>query len=188
MLDAAGRLFRGKGYEATSLQDLMEATGLGKGSLYGAFGDKHRLYLLTFDIYCEDVPAASRATLADPGRAVDSIRAALLGVSEVPPGAPDRLTCFLAQATAELADRDPEVASRALAAFTTLEELLIDAVRRAQSEGDVDPAADAEDLGGLLLAAHRGAEALAEAGVDPARLRRVAEAAMAALPAPSRGV
>jgi TetR/AcrR family transcriptional repressor of nem operon len=45
VVTAARDQFWSAGYAGTSLEDLTEATGLGRGSLYGAFGDKHALYL-----------------------------------------------------------------------------------------------------------------------------------------------
>ena len=43
------------GYAATSLDDLVKATGLSKGSIYNTFCDKHTLYLRTFERYCDDI-------------------------------------------------------------------------------------------------------------------------------------
>ena len=51
---AARDRFWGGGYAATSVDDLTAATGLGKGSLYGAFGDKHGLFVRALDGYCVD--------------------------------------------------------------------------------------------------------------------------------------
>ena len=44
-----------RGYAATSVDDLTSVTGLGKGSLYGAFGDKHGLFLRALDDYISAV-------------------------------------------------------------------------------------------------------------------------------------
>ena len=52
VIAAARDQFWSAGYAGTSLDDLTEATGLGRGSLYGAFGDKHELYLRALDDYC----------------------------------------------------------------------------------------------------------------------------------------
>ena len=61
-------------------------------------------------------------------------------------------------------------------------EELLDSCRRlveqAQRAGHVDPAADAEVLGGLIVTTHRGIEALAKAGVDTKTLNRIADAAI----------
>ena len=49
--EALTRVFWEKGYEATTMQDLVDATGLLKGSLYGAFGDKQALYMIALAHY-----------------------------------------------------------------------------------------------------------------------------------------
>ncbi|MGB1215804.1 MAG: TetR/AcrR family transcriptional regulator, partial [Pikeienuella sp.] len=43
--DKAAAVFWAKGYEATSISDLVAAMGINKGSLYNAFGDKRRLFI-----------------------------------------------------------------------------------------------------------------------------------------------
>ena len=48
VVEAARDQFWNRGYAATSVDDLTAATGLGKGSLYGAFGDKHSLLCLLY--------------------------------------------------------------------------------------------------------------------------------------------
>ncbi|GIF76262.1 TetR/AcrR family transcriptional regulator [Asanoa siamensis] len=52
-LAAAMRTFWERGYDGTSLTDLTSATGVGRQSLYLAFGDKQRLYLAALDRYRE---------------------------------------------------------------------------------------------------------------------------------------
>ncbi len=64
---AARDEFWTRGYAATSVDDLTAATGLGKGSLYGAFGDKHDLYLRTLDDYITSSLDDVAAQLREPG-------------------------------------------------------------------------------------------------------------------------
>ncbi|CAM3035818.1 TetR family transcriptional regulator C-terminal domain-containing protein [Dermacoccus abyssi] len=84
----------------------------------------------------------------------------------------DRRGCLLARATAELAWEDDAVAARSLAAYEVLLGSCRRLVEQAQQAGLVDPTADAEALGGFVLATHRGLEALAKAGTDAATMRR----------------
>jgi TetR/AcrR family transcriptional repressor of nem operon len=72
-LDAAMAVFRARGYHASSLADLMTATGLAKASLYGAFGDKHSLFATVLRRYVEQRVALLAADLASsrsPGKAL----------------------------------------------------------------------------------------------------------------------
>ena len=174
VVKAAGERFWTTGYCGTSLDDLLDATGLGRGSLYNSFGDKHGLYLHAFDAYCRDVVGATAAALEGPDAgAATRLRALLNGL----PGAYDSGTapapraCFLAKATAEMAARDGEVAARARRAFADLERILVDAVTAAQRTGDIAATLDPRASARHILATMRGIEALAEAGVDQAMLR-----------------
>ena len=172
---AARRQFTETGYHGTSVEDLSRATGLSKGSLYGAFGDKGTLFQRIFDEYCTAAEESAAAVVEGPeDQALDRLRDWLLAPLEHV----DRRGCLLARATAELAWEDDAVAVRSLAAYETLLDSCRLLVEQAQRAGLVDPAADAEALGGVVLATHRGLEALAKAGMDVGTMKRIAGAAV----------
>ena len=74
------------------------------------------------------------------------------------------------------------MATRAQRAFAALARTYTQAIEAAQRAGDIDPDAAADALGYLLLAIHRGTEALGRGGADEAHLRALVEAALAGLP------
>src|SRR4051812_18827446 len=95
-------LFWAKGYAATSLDDLTAAMGIGRGSLYNAFGDKHALFLEALDRYRADRLGQLRRVLEAAPSARAGVAAALRGTvgalwSEAP-----RRGCLLANSAAEL--------------------------------------------------------------------------------------
>jgi len=182
VLRAARAAFRAKGYAGTSLQDLMDATGLGKGSLYAAFGDKRGLYLRVLGQYAGQGVTDVDAALHGPEPARAALRAYLLDMAH---GSVSGPSCLLASSTAELAATDTDVKACVGQTFQALEASLVEAVRRAQDEGDVDPAADPQALGGMLLAVARGMEALGHGGASEETLVRTAEAAIGSLPRPA---
>ncbi|MGI3781745.1 MAG: TetR/AcrR family transcriptional regulator [Janthinobacterium lividum] len=172
---AARRQFNQTGYHGTSVDDLSRATGLSKGSLYGAFGDKEALFQRVFDEYCASSDEGAAARVEGPeDQALDRLRAWLRS----PEGPTDRRGCLLAKATAELAWENDAIASRSLAAYETLFDSCRQLVEQAQRAGHLDPEADPAVLGGLIVATHRGLEALAKAGVDSDALNRIATAAI----------
>lgn len=172
---AARLRFNETGYHGTSVDDLSRATGLSKGSLYGAFGDKGALFQRVFEEYCSALDESAAALIEGPEyRALDRLRDWLLSVLD----GVDRRGCLLAKATAELAWENDAVATRSLAVYQTLLDSCRRLVEQAQRAGLVDPAADAEAFGGFILATHRGLEALAKAGVDTTTMRRIAGAAV----------
>jgi AcrR family transcriptional regulator len=183
VLKAARDEFWACGYAATSIDDVATATGLGKGSLYGAFGDKHDLFLRVFDDYCTDTVNAVRAALEGPDSgAYSRLRAHVLAVARSTGNDTDRRGCLLARGTAELAGNDPVVAARAKQAFDAIEEALGSCIEGAQRAGDIDPSAEGRQLAGLILAILRGIEALGKAGKSKAALRGIADTALAVLP------
>jgi AcrR family transcriptional regulator len=185
VLRAVRDQFWATGYSGTSMDDILAATGLGKGSIYGAFGDKHRLFLRVFDDYCAAVTEAVRRALEGPDDgAYERLRAQLLAVADATAADVSLRGCLLAKGTAELAAQDPAVAARARQTFQALEELITSCVAAAQRAGDIDAGADPDGLGALLLAVLRGIEALGKGGRDPASLRSIAETALAVLPRP----
>ena len=82
-LDAALNTFWTQGYEATSMTDLMEATGLHKGSLYKAFEDKHDLFMKSLTRYLDNAWTMSQATLTEAQKPLDGLRAWLGGAAQL---------------------------------------------------------------------------------------------------------
>src|SRR5271170_4685314 len=71
VLERAMVVFWRNGYQATSIQDLVEATGVNRGSLYATFGDKRGLFLAVLDHYAEHIASPMMAELtirSDAGR------------------------------------------------------------------------------------------------------------------------
>jgi len=179
---AAQQAFWAHGYAGTSLAELTSATGLGKGSLYGAFGDKHALYVRTFDDYCTGAVAAVEAELTGDGPAFPRLVAHIRNTTESTIRDAERRGCFLAKGSAELAGQDEAVDQRVRAAFARLTELFTASIGAAQREGDLDAGVDPRRLAATLLATLRGIEALGKAGADAETLRAIAETTVDLLP------
>lgn len=176
MLLAVREEFWDKGYAATSLDDLMRASGLGKGSLYGAFGDKRSLFLRVLRDYDEANDRMLRERLAAAKRGVDFVRDFVRGPRI--DAATARRGCLLANTTAELAMSMPDVAAEARRSYEATTRVLTEALDRAQREGDVDPDADAEELARAVLAAQLGIVALGRTGMDLDELATAADCAL----------
>src|ERR1700751_2260586 len=65
-LDGAMVVFWRRGYEATSIAELVAATGINRASIYATFGDKKGLFLAVLDHYAEKVAKPLMAELSDP--------------------------------------------------------------------------------------------------------------------------
>jgi AcrR family transcriptional regulator len=77
VLDVVRDRFWTTGFDGTSTYDLMDATGMGKGSIYKAFGNKHSLYVRVFSDYCQGLVAQAREEQEDPHAVLTSPMARL---------------------------------------------------------------------------------------------------------------
>jgi len=154
------------GYTATSLDRLMEATNLGKGSLYAAFGDKRALFLRVLREYASARVAAFGDLHSRAPRAIDALRATLRPAF----GARG---CFLANCTVELSPHDAEVVALARTTFAALETIVTGTVRRAMNERDLPEATRPSELAAVILATASGLEFLGRTGIEAAAIERV---------------
>lgn len=185
VIAAARDVFWSHGYAATSVDDLSAATGLGKGSLYGAFDDKHGLFLKALGRYCTDMVASFRSELTVPdlsahARLLHHIRAqAKLFANDK-----QRNGCLMAKSAAELAATDADVAGIVERSLAEWRRELVACVGAAQREGSIDPDASPQALATAVLAFVRGLEALDKGGMKPAQIKAAAELFIGLLPRP----
>jgi len=184
VLELARDRFWATGFAGTRMDEIAEVTGLGKGSLYGAFGDKSALFHRVFDEW--NTAIVEQAALRLTGGADEGAFARLAGyvrfVAANTAADTDRRGCLLAKGAAELAQQDPVVAGRSAETMGALLALLHTEISACQRHGDIDDGADPAQLAALLLAVLRGMEAVGKAGVDPQTLTGIADTALAVLP------
>jgi TetR/AcrR family transcriptional regulator, transcriptional repressor for nem operon len=175
--------FWSHGYAGTSLDDLTEVSGLGRGSLYSAFGDKHALFIRALDEYCTTVIAdvteelrGSEACAYD--RLVDHIRR----MARTNAADSARRGCLMAKSVAELGSTDTVVVRRVKRSLDSYQSELAATISEAQRDGDIDPEANPGYLALLVLAVLRGAEALRKGGCSAADIMALAEQAIDLLP------
>ena len=177
-LERAKNLFWERGYEATSLRDLLEAMGIGQGSFYGTFGGKHALFLAALDRYQRAAEASALATLED-GSPKEAIRAVFGGMVEILAGQEEpRQGCLLANSAVELAPHDAEVGTRISRYVRLLEDAFERTVRRGQTAGEIDARRDPRKLARSLVSSSLGLRVLARTGTDRRTLEDAADAAL----------
>lgn len=180
---AAREEFWTRGYGATSVDDLTAATGLGKGSLYGAFGDKHGLFLRALDDYIDTTLDSVRAQLNDPEySAYERLTRHIRWQASSVAADKARRGCMVARTAAELGSSDDAVEDKIARVYAIWRGELADTIAEAQRDGDIDKKVDAHALSGTLLSFMRGVEALYVGGTKPAELQSAAEAMIALIP------
>ncbi|MFI6171039.1 TetR/AcrR family transcriptional regulator [Nocardia sp. NPDC051052] len=169
------------GYAATSLEDLMRVSGLGKGSLYAAFGDKRQLFLRALRSYTEGNHDHLRKALTEAPRAIDALRMLLEAPLEETTDNGTRRGCLLANSTCELGHSDPEVLAHAHRTYEATTAVIADCVSRAQDEGDLPAESDPIALARALLAAQQGIVFMSRTGLDTGTLTSTARSLAAQL-------
>jgi TetR/AcrR family transcriptional regulator, transcriptional repressor for nem operon len=178
-LDAAMELFWRKGYEAASMRELLDAMGIGRGSFYDTFGDKHDLFLSALDRFQEVRTSWVEEVLL--GEGLDGIeevfRRSLDGLFQFQP----RRGCLLANSAVELAPHDPDVAARISSYIRRTEESFQGALERARDRGEIRPEGDPRALARFLVNTLHGLRVLARAGADRETLEDTVHVALEAL-------
>jgi TetR/AcrR family transcriptional repressor of nem operon len=179
VLDSAMRQFWERGYRATSVDDLVRATGVKPGSLYAAFpGGKHALLMGSLERYSRLVVPQKLGDLERPGADIRAYFDGLVADLLSPEG---RAGCLLVNSAIENAAADPEVAAVVRGHHARLEHCftaaLSTAIRRGDIPGSVDPMARAKGL----VAASQGLMVVGKANPDEGVLRAIVDSAFAGL-------
>jgi len=156
VLDRAVDLFWRRGYEATSVQDLVDHLGISRVSLYATFGDKHTLYLLALDRYEE----RNAAGLPEDCDALEAIEALFRAAADDP----ERRGCLMVNTATELATLDAEAGAKVTAALRRAEDTFRAALERARAAGDLPLDRDPVALARFLTLAYQGVRVMAKAG------------------------
>lgn len=174
------RVFWQKGYAASSTDDLLESMGIGRQSLYNAFGDKRTLYLESLRAYQEATLEGHLSRLTEPSSALEGIRALLAGIA-VTDDAERALGCFGVGAVEEFGDTDDEVRALAADVDRRLAARITDRVEAGKAAGELDRSMDTADAVGFVQLTMTGLQVAARGGGDVASMHRAADFAVSRL-------
>ena len=151
-LDAVMQVFWRKGYEATSVADLMAATGLHKGSIYGTFGDKHSLFIQALRRYLQEMNRMEAEALKGAESPLDGLRKvghAMIDLvdddSDEPKG------CMAVNAVVEMAPHDEEVKRIMEEHVQEMRDTIIEAIVAAQDAGEITKDRPADVVAGMIM-------------------------------------
>lgn len=181
VLDAATQCFWERGYEATSVRELAEKTGLTGASLYNTFGDKRNLYRRALEHYI-DASFADRVRRLEgalpPRQAIDAFFSEIIQRSL---DDPQHKGCMLVNSALEVAPHDPEFKEIVAGVLSRIEAFFRRCARAGQRDGTITTCQSATDLGRLLLSVHIGLRVLARTRPEQALLEGAVRPALALL-------
>jgi TetR/AcrR family transcriptional regulator, transcriptional repressor for nem operon len=181
-LERATHVFWERGYEATSIDDLTQAIGIGRASLYHSFHDKRSLLTEVVTHY----QANARSTLLDflamrgTGRAIiESLLCAFATPkSEGPEG------CLCLNLGLELGEQDGELRAQILQGIQRLTDTFEALIRRGQVDGSLSKSIDATAAAHALSGATISLNAFKRMRAESQVLKNIVRVHMSLLPAP----
>ena len=179
-VESAIEVFRTRGYHGTTVEDLTTGTGLARGSLYKAFGDKHALFMAALDHYSSLSLQRLAQDLAQPGSAREAIRRALMNYAR---RVSDGLCrgCIVTTAAMELMPQDAEVSALINRQFRRIQDLFAAAVIQGQAAGDIPYAHDERAIAQLMLCTINGLRVLGKTRPTEAETTRMVETVLRVL-------
>lgn len=173
VLDKAKDLFWRNGYEATSMEELLQTMGLNRASFYNAFGGKRELMLLALRRYDSNNRAATLRSAASGRPPLEAIRHVFRAMVDGSRGPMGKHGCFLVNSALEVAPKDPEAARIVRGGLRDVEQFFTQLARRAVVDGDLPAGCDPAETGRALMNHLVGLMVLVRAGANKATLSSV---------------
>jgi len=165
-LQKAMELFWCRGYEATSLQELLTTMDISKSSFYQAFGSKHELFECCLKAFRERQVRRMTTALAQAPSGKTFLH---------PKG------CLIMNTATEFSGRDAVVADLVGEGARQFAGVFQSAIERAQTDGEIAAEKDARVLARYVVSTISGLKTMAKAGMPAAAIEEVAEVALSAL-------
>lgn len=181
VVNAAMQVFWAEGYESSSIQKLLDAMNLNRGSLYAAFGDKEGLFLEALDLYVEQVTVTLKATLWSIDDPLLAIRSFLESVCLIEDQAIRSRGCLLFNSISEFAHVNRHLAEEAEKRSKPLKVLFEKRLAEAQLLGLVDSSKSATAMANYLLTLAVGLRMHAKMNTSREILQGVIDVGLSAL-------
>jgi len=169
IIEQAATLFNLRGYSGTSLQDIMEATGLSKGGLYGHFkGGKEEIALAAFDFAVDSVYGKVGVRTRPLEHALEKLKAVIEFYRDNIFSPPVEGGCPIQNTAIKADDNQPVLRTRVLQALEDWRGRIARTLRRGIEKGEISPGIDPENFATYFIGCLEGGMLLARIQGDPA--------------------
>lgn len=181
VLIKAREVFSVKGYNGTSMDDLVQATGLSRSSIYDTFGDKHGLFLKSLNQYCFSQLGEIANTCAKTDSPKKKIRAIFDSTLKSILSDKDQKGCLMINMSMELNAVDKEVAALSLKNMEDMEHAFSALVKEGQAKGEIAKKFTPKALGRHLYSSLMGLRVSGNNRPDADSLKEVMKLALSVL-------
>lgn len=181
VLNKAKDLFHKKGYNGTSMDELVQATGLSRSSIYDTFGDKYSFYIRTLEFYKKQARSDMEKALEKISSPRKKIEYFLdLTVKDITNDL-NRKGCFMVNATTELAGADTKIADIACVNMQEMEEKFYTWIKEGQAAGEISKTHTARSLARHLYNTLTGLRVTGKTNPDKTLLKDIVKTSLSVL-------
>lgn len=182
-LNRVVELFSSKGYSETSMDDIVNATGVSRYGLYGTFGNKRELFEQALERYADSMGRQSFLRLLEPDATLQHIRAIFDERLDAMCSSCENRGCMLCHTAMELAPHDSEIQDVLQRFLKRMSKAFTIGLDTAKARGEVNAELDTKAAGDYLTGSLFGLAVLARSGFSKARLENFIDNAMASVTA-----
>jgi TetR/AcrR family transcriptional regulator, transcriptional repressor for nem operon len=177
----AMQIFWLKGYQATSVEDLVNFLGINRQSMYDTFGDKHQLFKLALQKYRSNYGQMTIQTILGEGDIRTKLFNLLNGVIETAQQDPAQKGCMMVNVATELAPQDAEIAQIVAENRQKIENAIAQALLEAQEKGEISNKHSAQALAAFFFNTFSGMQVLARSNAPKNTMTEIMEVALSVL-------
>jgi TetR/AcrR family transcriptional regulator, transcriptional repressor for nem operon len=181
VLEKAMLLFWQKGYYQASIQDLVDAMGINRASLYGAFTDKHNLYLTTLERYRQQDVSQLLQLFNRNLKSKQFFDAVFDNVIVSLTDDPQRKGCFLTNATLEMLPDDHEVQNLVATNLNFLQEIFAEVIDNGLKNNELNKDINSKEMANFLINQMYGLRMIGKAMPDLKLLNGIKQEALSRL-------
>ncbi|RYY58303.1 MAG: TetR/AcrR family transcriptional regulator [Chitinophagaceae bacterium] len=178
VLNKAVCLFWHKGYNGTSMQELVDGLGISRSSMYDTFGDKHELYIKALAHYQQEGSKQLCAIVSSAVSGKEAIRKLLEHVTSDMLGDKQRKGCFMVNANVETASHDPEVMKIVTRNEEMVEDAFLKAIKKGLENGEFKTKQDARALARFVSNSIKGIQVSSKSIKDKKVFADIVEATL----------
>jgi TetR/AcrR family transcriptional regulator, transcriptional repressor for nem operon len=181
IIEKAKNLFQLKGYEGTSMQDLIDTLGISRSSLYDTFGDKHQLYLKTLNAYCQENAYALAAKAENIENPLAFIQDIFTSIIEQSKKDIEKRGCYVVNAIVEFSERNTDVTQIVDANNKAFEKMLEKLIAKAQLQKQIAADKNPKQISKFLFTTIYGLRVSSKSNTSIKELKDVAAMALSVL-------
>ncbi|MDB5090953.1 MAG: Transcriptional regulator, TetR family [Mucilaginibacter sp.] len=181
VLNKAIAIFWHKGYNGTSMQDLVDGLGISRSSLYDTYSDKHTLFIKALESYQAKGSAKVCTLINDAGSAKETIKKLLELIAGELLDDQKHKGCFMVNAEVEVAPHDPEVSKMVCQNDQQVEDAFYLVIKKGQESGEIANKQDARALARFTFNTVKGIRVTAKSTTDKSVFDDIIKLAMATL-------